>query len=65
MGRKAGRTLAGNVSRPRAVHELLHSLIEKCEVALRKDVRGWHFSASGGLGVGALLIIVLLLARIL
>jgi len=29
------------------------------------DPTGWRFSARGGLGVGALLIIVLLLARIL
>jgi hypothetical protein len=47
------------------VYEILRSLIEKCEVALRKDATGWHFSANGGLGVGALLIIVLLLAKIL
>lgn len=49
----------------KVVHDLLLSLIEKCEVALRKDATGWHFSARGGLGVGALLIIVVLLARIL
>jgi hypothetical protein len=49
----------------RAVYDLLHSLIEKCEVALRIDTAGWHFSARRGLGVGALLIIVFLLVRIL
>jgi hypothetical protein len=49
----------------KVVYDLLHSLIERCEVALHKDATGWHFAARGGLGVAALLIIVLLLARIL
>ena len=49
----------------KVVYDLLLSLIEKCEVALRKDATGWHFSARGGLGVATLLIIVVLLARIL
>ena len=47
------------------INQLLHTLIEKCEVGLHKDATGWHFSARGALGVSALLIIVFLLARIL
>ena len=46
------------------VYNLLLSLIEKCEVGLRKDATGWDFSARGALGVITLLIIVVLVARI-
>ena len=44
------------------VHDLIHVLIEKCELGLRKDATGWHFSAKGALGVAALLIIVTIVA---
>lgn len=45
--------------------QLLNTLIEKCEVGLHKDAKGWHFSAKGALGVTTLLIIVLLLGHLL
>ena len=47
------------------MYQLLHTLIEKCEVGLHKDATGWHLSAKGGLGVITLLIIVLLLRHVL
>jgi len=40
----------------------VQSLIEKCEVALHKDATGWHLSAKGAFGVGALLIMIFLCA---
>jgi hypothetical protein len=43
------------------MYQLLYTLIEKCELGIRVDASGWHFSAKGGLGVVALLIIALLL----
>ena len=51
--------------RPFLMYQLLHTLIEKCEVGLHKDATGWHFSAKGGLGVITLLIVVLLLRHVL
>jgi hypothetical protein len=47
------------------MYELFRSLIEKCEVGLRKDAMGWQLSAKGALGVATLLILVFVLARIL
>lgn len=41
--------------------QFLLTLIEKCEIGLRKDATGWHFFAKGGLGITILLIIVMLL----
>lgn len=47
------------------MHEILRVLVEKCEIAVHKDAKGWHFSAKGGLGVAIVLALVLFLARVL
>jgi hypothetical protein len=44
---------------------LLYTLIEKCEIGLRKDPTGWTLSAKGGLGVIALIILVFLFGHVL
>jgi hypothetical protein len=46
------------------MYALIHSIVEKCELAFHKDATGWHLSARGALGVAALLIIVFMFARI-
>jgi hypothetical protein len=51
--------------RKAVMYQFFHTLIEKCEVGVRKDATGWHFSAKGALGVTTLVIIVLLLGHVL
>jgi hypothetical protein len=39
--------------------KLLAAIFEKCEIDFRRDADGWQLSAKGGLGVLALLVILI------
>jgi hypothetical protein len=43
------------------VIELIKSLVEKCELRLRKDAAGWHACAKGPVALAVLVLIMLLL----
>ena len=47
------------------MYHFLVTLIEKCEIGVRKDAKGWHLSAKGALGVSVVLVFILFVARVL
>ena len=42
------------------MHSLFRSLIENCEIGIRKDSNGWNISAKGPFALVVVLVIVLL-----